>query len=152
MDGGIFLGNIFLRRIFGCIFNHGCRCVGAGYLGGQAFQVSTCSPCACTRVHVLPCASYVRDRWNTRARFLSMLREGEGRGEGEERREKGEGESSPERRRGCSRLTTKVNLRLFQRILHPSTFHHTNLPTYNIKSSPPQYSEEYSIILLHNRR
>ena len=152
MDGGIFLGNIFLRRIFGCIFNHGCRCVGAGYLGGQAFQVSTYSPCACTRVHVLPCASSCAiDGIPARGSYLCFERE-RGRGEGEERREKGEGESSPERRRGCSRLTTKVNLRLFQRILHPSTFHHTNLPTYNIKNSATQYSEEYSIILLHNRR
>ena len=77
MDGGIFLGNIFLGRIFGCIFNHGCRCVGAGYLGGQAFQVSTYSPCAQARA----CSSVrelMRDRWNTRAWFLSMFREGEG--------------------------------------------------------------------------
>ena len=52
-----FFGEYFLRRIFGCIFNHGCRCVGAGHFGGQVIQVTTCSPCACTRVHVLPCAS-----------------------------------------------------------------------------------------------
>jgi len=64
--------------------------------------------------------------------FFFMFREGEGERRG--RREKGEGEE-------------EGALPLFQRIPHPFTFHHTNLPTYNTKHSPTQYSEESLIIL-----
>jgi len=92
MDGRIFWGIFFLRRIFRCIFNHGCRCVVAGYLRGQVIQVYTCSPCAQGAFMFFRARAHARKMEYPRVVPLYVSR---GKGERRGRREgRGEGERS----------------------------------------------------------